>query len=92
MGGLASDAVQCLYSDFDNDRWHIEWCHITTSMVDSDGMITIPFAGRVLVKGRPTKTIQSEIVQQLKGEGKSSPGASACHKKQHLKRDHRWRC
>jgi len=37
-------------------------------MVDSDGMITIPFAGRVLVKGRPTKTIQSEIVQQLKGK------------------------
>lgn len=37
-------------------------------MVTTDGTITIPFAGRVMVKGRDTHQIEEEIVRRLQGK------------------------
>jgi polysaccharide export outer membrane protein len=37
-------------------------------MVTKDGMITMPFAGRVSVKGRATHDIETDIAKRLKGK------------------------
>ncbi len=37
-------------------------------MVAADGSITIPFVGRVVLKGNTTKAIEDEIVRHLKGK------------------------
>lgn len=37
-------------------------------MVNSDGMITVPFAGRVPVEGRTTEVIETDIVERLHGK------------------------
>ncbi len=36
-------------------------------MVDSDGLITIPFAGKILAGGRTPQQVEAEVVQRLKG-------------------------
>ncbi|MBR7899604.1 polysaccharide biosynthesis/export family protein [Burkholderia multivorans] len=41
---------------------------LPAQMVASDGTITIPFAGRVGVKGRTTEQIEANIVSHLKGK------------------------
>ncbi len=35
-------------------------------MVDSDGTITIPYAGRLVAAGRTTAQVQSDIIARLK--------------------------
>jgi polysaccharide biosynthesis/export protein len=37
-------------------------------MVDADGTITVPFAGRIAVKGNTTEQIEASIVRHLKGK------------------------
>lgn len=41
---------------------------LPNQMVASDGTITIPFAGRIAVKGRTTEQIEASIVSHLKGK------------------------
>jgi len=41
---------------------------LPAQMVVSDGTITIPFAGRVAVKGKTTEKIEADIVKHLKGK------------------------
>lgn len=36
-------------------------------MVDSDGLITIPFAGKIMVAGRSPQQVEADIVERLKG-------------------------
>lgn len=39
-----------------------------TQMVAADGMISMPFAGRIAVMGRKTQDIETAIIQRLKGK------------------------
>jgi polysaccharide export outer membrane protein len=41
---------------------------LPTQMVGADGTISVPFAGRISVKGLTTEQIESSIVRQLKGK------------------------
>jgi polysaccharide export outer membrane protein len=41
-------------------------------MVNNDGMITIPFAGQIAVKGRTTQEIEADIVQRLQGKANAA--------------------
>ena len=36
-------------------------------MVDSDGLITIPFAGKILAGGRTPQQVEAEVVERLRG-------------------------
>lgn len=41
---------------------------LPTQMVDADGTIAVPFAGRTLVKGHTIEQIEAQIVKQLQGK------------------------
>jgi polysaccharide export outer membrane protein len=41
---------------------------LPTQMVDADGTISVPFAGRTLVKGQTVEQIEARIVAQLRGK------------------------
>lgn len=41
-------------------------------MVNYDGMITMPFAGRIAVKGRTTQEIEEDIVTRLRGKANAA--------------------
>ena len=49
----------------------IETSHATTlpaQMVDDEGFISVPFAGRILAAGKSLEQIEADIVQRLKGK------------------------